>query len=425
MLSILLIEANQCLTGIDTLYPPLQLAYLASYVSNKTVADIRIISRSTLTQDDLDSCKPDIVGIASISQNYSIAKSLANQVKQWKQIPVVMGGHHVSSIPETMTDDMDVAVIGEGEKPFAEIVMLVESKCFSKNRLRNILGVAFKEGKDLFISRRPISNKDLDWIPVPNRDLIGVQGNSHIVTSRGCPFKCSFCSSSHFWNNIRYHSAERVCFEIIDLVTYYGVSVINIYDDLFACKKERLQKILDILDSNNDFRSKGARFTCLARADVLDDEIATLLRRIGVGAMALGLESGSERILKYLKGQSATVDHNIRAAAVMRNAGFQTVGSVIIGSPGETQEDAEQTLAMLRKIRLNCGEAYVATPFPGTEFWNHAIKSGTVGMDMEWNRLRLDFNEGIDGPIIISDKMNRSEVFDYWKKANAILSGAA
>lgn len=218
MLSILLIEANQCLSGVDTRYPPLQLAYLASYVTNKTLADIRILSRSTLTQVDLDSCKPDIVGIASISQNYSIAKRIASQVKQWKSIPVVIGGHHISSIPETMSDDMDVAVIGEGEKTFAEIVLLVKNKCFTNDRLRNILGVAFKEGKDLFISRRPMSNKDLDWIPIPNRDLINVPKNSHIITSRGCPFKCSFCSSSHFWNNIRYHSAERVCFEIIDLL---------------------------------------------------------------------------------------------------------------------------------------------------------------------------------------------------------------
>jgi radical SAM superfamily enzyme YgiQ (UPF0313 family) len=424
---LLLIEAlGNTVQEVERRYPPLQLAYLAAYAKVNLPVDVRIArgNSSEVTQV-VASFNPDVVGMTCVTQNFAVALDIAKSIKAIKPIPVLMGGHHVSSLPESMSEHMDAAIAGEGEQTFAEVLSYLSTHTLSLTDIIKIPGIAIRNPDGTVQWSSPRSNiKNLDDIPLPDRKLLTLKKDDvHMFSSRGCPYKCSFCSSSHFWKSIRYHSEERVANEIIDLVLSYGVTSINLYDDLFASKKIRLKGISDRLDANKKFCAKRPRFACLARADSLSPDILSILKHMGVAGIALGFESGSNKILKAIKGPQASVDANLRAVAMIHAAGIPVVGSVIVGVPGETLQDAQETLGMLPKLGLCTGEAYLATPYPGTQFWDYAIQQGKVSHQMNWQQLSLDFNLGKDHPIIINEQMSRDDIYNYYLSANKLMHG--
>lgn len=409
-------------TKIETAYFPLGLGYLISYSKQYIESDFKIIfSNGENLKPILDEFQPDLVGITVLSHYFGYCKNVAKIVKQWKDVPVIIGGQHITAMPECLNDDMNIAVLGEGEETFTEIL-----KYHSKNKLfeniDSINGVAYKKCGFVVKTKFRSMINNLDSIPLPDRSLFNINPyDAQMVSSRGCPFKCEFCSSSHFWNYVRYHSPERVVDEMMFLVETHGVKFINMFDDLFACNLKRLTQIAEILEKRM-YDREPLQMVGLVRANVMTPEIAKVLRKMGFKDFAMGFESGSDKLLKRIKGNSASVEANFRAVDILREAGGACIGgSVIVGSPGETVEDAYATIDMITKLPINGGEAYLASPFPGTEFWDVAVKSGLVHKDMDWNRLSLGFEAGKDVPIIINNHMNRDDIYNYWQDANRIL----
>ena len=411
--------------AVASRYPPLQLAYLAAAASERVPSDYRIVRGDAEAVSRIAAeFEPDLVGITGVSQNFSVAIAVASAVKAWRPIPVIVGGHHVTALPESMTADMDAAVLGEGERTFTDLVAALSAGSrLSSEDVPPIPGLAARAADGSVrrtAPREPLAS--LDDIPPPARELVEVNADdAHMFSSRGCPHRCSFCSSSRFWKKVRYHSEERVAAEIFRLALAHKAKAINVFDDLFAANEPRLARIAEILDGYPPFVSSRPRFACLARADVLTPGVLALLKRIGVTGIALGFESGSKRVLQSIKGRRASVEANLRAADMIRNAGIPVVGSVIVGVPGETEEDATATIEMLERLDLAAGDAYLAAPYPGTAFWDHALSQRLVSPGMEWSRLALDFHKGVEHPVVINDRMSRSEVYDYWNAANRLL----
>ncbi len=416
-MKLLLLEAIEgTREKVETRYPPLSLAYLASYVRSRSDVDVEVATVSAdETSSVLGQVEPDVVGIGAVTQNFDAAVTVAHRVKAWRSIPVIVGGHHVTALPESLDESMDVAVLGEGEGTLLELLELYREDGCDSIALGNVAGIAFRRNGELVKNRQRPPIRNLDDLPMPARDLLKMgTRDAHILTSRGCPFKCAFCSSSHFWGNVRYHSAERVVAEIDQLVESFSATHINIYDDLFATNRKRLARIVELLEKRDFIQEKRVRFSCLARADVLNNALVELLKRMNVTAIAMGLESGSDRILKMLKGNSSSVAANEKAVRLIQEAGMRSGGSVIIGSPTESHQDAWATLDLIERLSLDSGDAYLAVPYPGTKLWDHAQKENLVEANMPWRKFRLDPRET---PIMLTDRIPPATVLSFLREA--------
>ena len=226
---------------------------------------------------------------------------------------------------------------------------------------------------------------------------------AHLLTSRGCPYKCVFCSTSVFWGNkLRYHSPERIASEILDYIKNYNASYIIIWDDLFAYKKI----IRELRDVFRKYKIK-IPLTCNLRANLVDDELCVLLKEIGVVRVGFGFESGSSRYLKYLKAGSVTLDDIHKAILTCKKHGLFIGGSLIFGGPGETLDDMKDTLKLIDFMIDNGVDnvwSFVMTPFPGTEIWEIAKKRGKVNdFQMKWDLLS---HQNMNNPILLDDNIS-------------------
>ncbi len=414
---ILLISAINPHIEIEIRYPQLGLGYLVSYIRKKLGKNshvFKIINRNV--DEILDSFKPDLVGISCFSPNYGIVKKYAALCKK-RKLPVIVGGIHISLLPDSFTNEMDVGVLFEGEETFAELVQLYDSSGrFDTDSLSSVKGIIYLDNKKLILTEpRPLIG-NLDEIPIPARDLLNLRGTHlSMFSSRGCPYRCIFCASSRFWVTTRLASAQYVANEIKELYYNYGAKLISIYDDLFIVNKRRLAELREIL-SNDGILGK-VRFSCSARANLINDTMAKQLKNLDVVSVALGLESGHPRILKYLKGDSVSIEDNNRAVKILHQNGIAPNAAFVIGSPFETKEEIKTTYNFIKSVPLRNFNVYILTPLPGTPIWSEAIERGIIREDFnDWNVLdAVHFGRHYKKAIIMSQELSRNELLKIYR----------
>ena len=369
---------------IERHMPHLGLGYIAAYLREYSHFDkIKIVDG--YDPEKILSLKPDIVGISSVSQNFDRTINLAGKIKHELDIPLIVGGIHISALPHTLPDCFDVAVIGEGEQTMLELLELYEDDGLERERLHHIKGIAFHDNTKIEITERRGVIDSLDRIPFPARDLLNVGSHTSMITSRGCPYKCVFCSSSMYWNKTRYFSAEYVVEEIKEMIEKYAVNMIDFWDDLFIANKKRLEQISRLLKEEGI--TDKVSFNCQARANLINDQTLINLKNMNVNQLSFGFESGSQNVLKYLKKDTVTVDQNRNAVFLSKKYGFVVNGSFVLGSPDETKDDIELSLRFLKNSYIDSGMVFMLTPYPGTELWDYAKQSGIVDDNMDWNKL--------------------------------------
>ena len=397
--------------SVERSFSSLGTIYLASYLrSYGDFNDIKILNvGQNLKPNFLKDF--DIVGISSVTQNFNIAKEIADKVKKHSNALVLIGGHHITGLPNNLTENMDIAILGEGEQTTLEIV-----QAYKKNSLdlSKINGIAYKSNGNLKATPKRELIKPLDKIPFPARDLLPLNRETiNMFTSRGCPYKCVFCSSSFFWKSVRFFSASYVVNEVLDVIAKYKPRHINFSDDLFISNKPRLRKISSLIREKKIH--KETEFHCTARANLVDDETASLLKAMNMRSVSMGLESGSDRILQFLKGKSVTVEQNMRAIRILKKHGLNVSSTFIIGSPSETIQDIEKTLKFIKDSKLDGGDTYVLVPYPSTKIWDYAKEIGKVRDRMDWSRFEIYF-EDHSNRIFLSETLTREELLkELWK----------
>lgn len=396
-------------------YPPLGVAYLISTLRNRfSEHDIDFKLVSSDIEKVIIEFKPDIVCISSVTATYNFAKEYAKIAKKYS-LPVIVGGYHISTMPNSLTEDMDVGVIGEGETTICELIdLFMQTASFDKGELEKINGIIYRDdsGNIKMTKKRELINP-LDKIPLPARDVLEIGDDTYMFTSRGCPYNCVFCSSSRFWNGIRYFSAEYVFNEIKYLIETYKIRHIHFYDDLFIANKERIRTIFDLLEKNGYWGK--VTFSCQARANLIDEEMAQLLKKMGFKAVGVGFETGCEETLRYLKGESVTIGDNKRAIELIKKYGMVAQGSFIIGAPKESREDILKTLEFIKKSKLDEIFMCLLTPLPGTPLWEYAESRGLVSSDMDWSKLKIKFTDDMENSIILSETLSREELTQLFK----------
>ncbi|MDD5760896.1 MAG: radical SAM protein [bacterium] len=390
----------------------LAIPYIAAYIQKHLgSADITFVDRRF--EQELDRVKPDIVGISFVTINYHIARRYADAAHA-RGIRVVGGGHHISAAPMTLPPGMDVGVIGEGEETLLDLLKSYAATGWCRDEyLRKIPGIVYRstDGSLVVTEQRPVI-KDIDSLPFPNRDMLSHRARG-VVTSRGCPYKCSFCFRAHLDRKVRYHSGKRVVEEIVDVIERYRVKHLLIYDDMFAFPRSRFDYIVDALVATGipDRVSFGGN----VRPSQVDEHFARQLNRMNVTSVFMGLESGCQRVLSFLKPQDATVEQNERAIDILDRHGIMTSAGIILGSPDETIEEILQTLKWINSTPLDNFEPMLLTPLPGTPIWEDALARNLVSYDMDWGRLDIRADELSDRePVIVSKVLTREELLGLY-----------
>ncbi len=338
----------------------------------------------------------DMIGISFMTTEYNRAKIIIEWCrKNFKKKIIFAGGYHVSALPELSLRDLnlDFVVIGEGEITMLEIC----NKYSPDLDLKNIKGIAYIK-KNKFIKNLPrpfIEN--LDTLPVIDRELIdgGIEwyltlpGNirghliercTTIITSRGCPGNCIFCSSRAMWSShVRQRSVKNVIKEIDYLVNKYNIKGLFFLDDTFTYNKKWILKFCKEFSKKN----YKIKWGCSSRVNTISDEILYSLKNAGCIQIDFGVESGSDKVLNFMrKGQNKKII--INAFNLIHKYKMKSLACFIIGSPGETKEEMEKTFEIAKKIKPNYAIFSILTPLPGSTLYDMALNNKWIKKNMEF-----------------------------------------
>ncbi len=420
MKTLLFITALDPERELDLRQPALGVQYLAAMIHRERPGAYRIHHADQHVERAMDALEPDLVAVSSTSPYFGRARDAARAAKA-RGLPVMVGGIHVSMLPESLYPEMDVAVLGEGERTVLRLLDLWEATGgFPAARLEGIPGVAFRDGGGPVVRTPPPAPVDpLDALVPPDRTLAPVHRHAHLFTSRGCPYHCAFCASTRYWHGkVRFFSAEYVVEEIARLVTDHPeVALVSFYDDLFCANLKRLQAIAGLLRERG--LAERLRFTCNARANIVTDELAEVLKAMNVVSVNMGLESGCEETLAYLKDR-VTVEQNRAAIETLHRHGHFVSGSFIIGAPEETEAQMMETYRFLKAAPLAITEANILIPYPGTPVWDYALARGLVSTDMDWSRLTYGARPDPARLVNLSEHLSAARLVRIYRKFVAL-----
>ena len=386
----------------ESTLPPLGLGYLAAYLEKHGV-ECEILDAYALrysipdVRKYLSESKPDIVGVTFTTENRFIGfETLRAARSVLPNALTLAGGPHVSMAAEdtlTHIPELDLVARGEGEEILLNIVRQRESG----GDYSGIPGVSLR--RDGVVINNPAAEqiRDLDSLPFPARHLLpmdayhfmadipgeGKRKALNIMASRGCPFKCSFCASSRMWGEkYRSRSPENVLAEVDELVNRYGAEALWIFDDTFTVGRARTVAICELLME----RFPNLKWFCEVRVDTVDREMLALMKQAGCFCVAFGVESASQRIIDESVGKRISMEQVHQVAAWCREIKLDYNPFMILSHPDETEEEARQSMALVRKWKADGASASMAIMhiYPGTRIESIARERGILSKDFSW-----------------------------------------
>lgn len=337
---------------------------------------------------------PDIVGasclFAAMLNDAARVNAIAKSVNT--NVATVMGGAHAGANPHEILSafaETDYVVSGEGEDSMLALVQAVEQ---GKDP-SEIDGLAMRKDGGIHFNPKSQYIHDLDRVPFPARHLFNMQlyfskAKAHsayrqtpftpMITSRGCPAKCSFCALGKHWGQRqRMRSAENVLDEIEHLVTEYGVKEIHFEDDNLTANKQRA------LDIFNGIIDRGLNISWnvpsgMAVYTLRDEEVLEKMAASGCYSVSLAIENGNQRILRELMNKPVKLEVVPEVVKNIRKHGMDARGFFILGYPGETKKDMRRTIEFARNIELDWAYFFTASPLPHTKMWQDCIEKGYI-----------------------------------------------
>jgi len=388
-MKILLIAMDINENTVQEVATPFGLLYIASYLKERLgdEVEIKIIDG---THKELPE-EADMAGISVMTPYYSRVSTLAKKIKEHSHIPVIVGGHHITALPSSLPEYVDVGVCGEGEETFLELVKLWrDKKRFDSGDLDKIDGIVYREEGTIKTTSPRLPIQNIDEIPFPDRSIWDIEHRvTHIISARGCPFNCVFCAMAG--SRYRVHSAEYVLKELSFLWERYSPPQIIFLDDLFTTQKARLHAVAEGICAMG--LNRKTTFSVSLRADLITEEVMDILKSMNVVTVFMGIESASEPILKYYKSNTVTLPKIEEALALCRRYGISVLSSYIIGAPRETPKDLYATYQFIvdhyKDNTISGAALCTLTPYPCSQVWEYAKKRGIVSDDMDFTRLSI------------------------------------
>lgn len=371
-------------------FMPMGLAYIAAGL-RKNGIDTGIIDASSYSWAKLGKVikehSPKIAGFSCWTierQECFRAARLAKELLP--DVKIICGGHHATALPEHMFTlaNADAVVMGEGE----ETTLALVKALLNGDPLSGINGIAYKNGDKIVVNPAGGFTKNLDDMPFPVYgdfdfdEYIGLPEvnvkAAALITSRGCPYKCTFCSAPKFWERKwRYRSAENVLDEIEMLYRDYGVKGYMFFDDNFAINKERAIKICEGIIE----RAMNIRFVICSHVNQINEEVLKWMKKAGCYRIDFGVESGSPKMLKNIK-KGQTVEQIRRAFKMTHAAGINPRAYLMVGNPGEDETTIQETVDLMKEIKpFGTTSGQILWVLPDTELYELAKSQGIVNDD--------------------------------------------
>jgi len=373
--------------------PPYSILFIADYLLKRNidvkVFDLRFDSYEQV-KEALSNNNIKYVGVSAMTGpqiNYAlqITRFLKNN---FNHIKIVWGGIHATILPEQTLQNklIDFVIRGEGEKPYYELI--------SGENLTKIKGLSYKKNNEIYhnpntelLTKSEINEQKIPWELINPKNYIR-NGNFIIITSKGCPYRCSFCYNSIFKNRWRGWTAEK-CMKELDKAIDYGAKKFTFYDDNFFANAQRIKALFKY------FKAKELIWKAELRVDQLNYSLAKKAKDHGCEQLFFGAESGSQKVLDILN-KEITVKDIIKCARIVNDVGIQADYSWMIGIPGENCNDVRKTISLIKKIReINSNSEFsikILFPYPKTVIYEQALKKGfRPPLDLlEWGNIRRE-----------------------------------
>ncbi len=378
------------LSDVGTLYPPLGLAYIASYIESKG-HKVSVIDSEAMnyTFEDIyfkiKRIKPNVICMTSfctISNRVIEVAGIAKKIDD--NINIVLGGVNATLFPEEVIKpkEIDFVVFGEGEITIGELIEKLEK---GEDNFEKINGLVWKSKEKIIKNKERELIKDLDVLPFPARHLFPMnryyasanlrgKRSLNIMASRGCPFRCAYCSSHDtFGRTNRFRSPENILEEIEQLRDTYGVDGLQFYDETFTINRKKVIELCKLM-----IREKtNIQWTCFTRVNLVDKELLDIMNKAGCYQIFYGVESGVQRLLDILQ-KDITLEQIRKAFKLTREAKIETMASFMLAIPTETKEESFQTLKFAIEINPDYAQWQKTTPFPGNLLYDLCKKNGKI-----------------------------------------------
>lgn len=366
--------------------PPLGLLQLASDISmHGHIAFLNDLNVSPLDYNALIEC--DAVGITAVTPNINEAVELSKEIQeQYPRKTIIVGGPHATILPEETLEagSFDMALVGEADVTLPMLLDTLEGEL----PIDDVPNLYCKSGD--YIWHTELQNKpvDMSTLPMPDCSLLDISKyRPHVphgrkkpwlpmITSRGCPYSCTFCSKPVFGSKYRALTAGNVVNQLSVLKDKHGVKEVAFYDDVFTMDFHRAYDICEgIRRANLDID-----WSCETRVNLVGAGILKDLRGAGCFLIAYGIESGSQNVLSSLN-KGISLEQIEEAIAHTREVGIQTVGYFMLGNPSETEEDIDQTINFAIKLKLDYAQFAITVPLPGSKLYEQYIAGGNEPPD--------------------------------------------
>jgi anaerobic magnesium-protoporphyrin IX monomethyl ester cyclase len=352
---------------------------------------------------------PDVIATSCYTNQIATLNLFAKHIKKVNpNIIILVGGIHATVEFESLTrsiPEIDYCCVGEGEVTLRQFLLAR----LADQSLDEVPGIYNWRAPQRFKPRDLVNN--VDEIPPPNRVLADpglYRQEFHIFSSRGCPFRCSFCSSHRLWSRrVRYHSVERIIAEISYIVDKLGGYRIIFVDDTFTLSRRRVVALAQAL------KEKGydqLNIHVGARIDTLDKELIDLLVGVGVRSMSMGIETGSQRVQKLIH-KNLTLQQIYDIMGYAKEAGITTLSYYMVGHPTETSQEVDESIKLIKQLGASKVSICAVQPLPGTDYYDIAVKKG-FHLDFE-SALAMD---QLGFPICNMTTMSDHELKDKTKK---------
>ena len=409
------------LAGAGLCLPPLGLLSIAAFLrEGVTGVEVKVIDwpGAKMTAEtfgsEVSGFAPDIAGVSVYAGTFTSSVSAAAAIKEARPgCFVAAGGHHATSRPaQCLEKGFDAVVIGEGEKTFCELV----KKLSAGVPPAGLTGLLLKPG-DAITRPEPL---DIDSLPFPARDLLDLSAYrpalfgyrrlpvASMVTSRGCPYSCGFCSKAVFGSVYRAQSPARVLAEMKGLAEDHGIKEITFQDDTFTADRERVVKLCSLIKESG----LDLSWSCMTRVDLVDPGLLAAMKSAGCFSIAFGIDGAADGSCG-LMNKGFILSRAIKAVADTRAAGIETRGYYIFGYPGETRASLEASLARIMEINTDHVFFAFAHPFFDTELYREAKEKGLLKITDEE---LLDSHDNSE-PLIKVPGVSREELKVLYKRA--------
>lgn len=379
----------------EAIFIPLGIGYLAAFLENNgytvDVIDCQVLKP---TQRELEGefrrLQPDVVGVTAATLTYEPALEIVRTAKEaCPDCLTILGGPHVTVMDEqaiSENPETDIVVRGEGEQTLLELAHLASNS--NLKNLEEVAGITFRKNEQIFRTHDRPFIQNIDALPHPTLkhfqlSKYRILGKTYlpIITSRGCPFQCTFCLSSQMCGkSFRARSPKNVLDELEWLRDTYGADAFTFYDDTFTFDRNRTLAICEEMKN----RKFGLPWDCRTRVDRVTKEVLAKLSSTNCQLIHFGVESGSQKMLNAMK-KGTTVEQNERAIKWAKEVGISVAISIIVGYPGETLDMLKQTIDFIRRTEPDYVYTCEAVPYPGTELYS-LVKDLGWEMSSEWSQ---------------------------------------